>query len=322
MARADNLYAPLLESLGGVDKRIVVVDAGLGTSMQTGAFKARYPERYVNLGIAEANAVSFASGLARRGLRPFVHSFSNFLARRAHDQIAMSVVAGALPITYVAGSCGVFDGRNGPSHFAGDDLAAVCALPGMTAYEPADAVDLDGALKAAVAYDGPTYIRLRRNGMPQSIGDCGRHTAPTRLIRLSDAVPEVTIVAIGTMLDEALIACKILLDHGVTAELAHVLRLKPLDPAEILASARRTRRVVAIENHVAHGGAATNVAAILAEAGISVDFASLTLPDEILPAGDQRWLLARCGLDATSIAERVIALQSTKGVPCSSISPH
>ena len=86
------LYAPLLTALGGRDERIVVVDAGLGSSMQTGQFRAAYPQRYINLGIAEANAVGFASGLARRGLRPFVHSFSNFLARRAHDQIAISVV--------------------------------------------------------------------------------------------------------------------------------------------------------------------------------------------------------------------------------------
>ncbi|QND61855.1 hypothetical protein HB778_37365 (plasmid) [Mesorhizobium huakuii] len=91
---AAEVYGPLLAALGGRDERIVVVDAGLGSSMQTGAFRASYPERYVNLGIAEANAVGVASGLARRGLRPFVHSFSNFLARRAHDQIAISVGVG------------------------------------------------------------------------------------------------------------------------------------------------------------------------------------------------------------------------------------
>src|SRR5437763_543377 len=103
---ANEAYAPLLAAVGRRDERIVVVDAGLGTSMQTHLFRETYPRRYVNLGIAEANAVGFPSGLARRGLRPFVHSFSNFLARRAHDQIAISVVVAGLPVALVAGSCG------------------------------------------------------------------------------------------------------------------------------------------------------------------------------------------------------------------------
>ncbi|NEU98284.1 transketolase family protein [Bradyrhizobium uaiense] len=303
------LYGPLLTALGGRDERIVVVDAGLGSSMQTGQFRAAYPQRYVNLGIAEANAVGFASGLARRGLRPFVHSFSNFLARRAHDQIAISVVVAGLPVTLVAGSCGVFDGRNGPSHFAGDDLAAICAMPGMTVFEPADAVDLETTLERARASAGPNYLRLRRHGMPQTIGDSLQAREAVRVIHINSAPPIVTVVAIGAILDEVVTACRILLDEGIVPELVHVLRAKPLDEATILASARRTGRIVAIENHVAHGGCAAGIAALVAREGLR--FAALTLPDDILPAGDARWLLARCGLDATSIAVRLSSLLSS-----------
>jgi transketolase len=314
------VYAPLLTALGGRDERVVVVDAGLGSSMQTGQFRAAFPRRYINLGIAEANAVGFSSGLARRGLRPFVHSFSNFLARRAHDQIAISVVVPGLPVTFVAGSCGVFDGRNGPSHFAGDDLAGMCALPGMTLFEPADAADLATVLEWAHASVGPVYLRLRRNGMPQAIGNPRQSRGAVRLIQLGPASPVVTVVAIGAILDEAVTSCRILVDHGIVPELFHVLRIKPLDGSTILASARNTGRIVVIENHVAHGGCAGDIAALAAGEGIRFD--ALTLPDNILPAGDPRWLLTHCGLDATSIAERISTLLISKSEPCSSISPH
>ena len=317
---ADDLYGPLLESLGGRDERIIVVDAGLGSSMQTSRFREAYPQRYVNLGIAEANAVGFASGLARRGLRPFVHSFSNFLARRAHDQIAISIVVAGLPVTLIAGSCGVFDGRNGPSHFAGDDIAGIAALPGMTVLEPADEIDLDAAVEWARLSAGPVYLRLRRHQMPRAIGDRLQPRGPVRLVSLDAAPPAVTVVAIGAILDEAFTACRILADDGIAAELVHVLRIKPLNGAAILASARRSRRVIVIENHVANGGCAAAIAALMADE--PVRFATLTLPDEILPAGDARWLLKFCGLDATSIAERISTLLCSKGEPCSSILRH
>jgi transketolase len=317
---AAEVYPPLLTALGGCDERVVVVDAGLGSSMQTGQFRAAFPRRYVNLGIAEANAIGFASGLARRGLRPFVHSFSNFLARRAHDQIAISIVVPGLPVTLVAGSCGVFDGRNGPSHFAGDDLAGMCALPGMTVLEPADAADLATALEWAHASEGPVYLRLRRHGMPQAIGDPRQSREAVRRIQLDPASPVVTVVAIGAIVDEVVTACRILIDHGIIPELFHVLRIKPLDASMILASARSTARIVVVENHVAHGGSAADIAALAAREAIRCD--ALTLPDNILPAGDPRWLLVHCGLDATSIAERISTLLNSKSEPCSSILPH
>ncbi|QND61854.1 hypothetical protein HB778_37360 (plasmid) [Mesorhizobium huakuii] len=208
----------------------------------------------------------------------------------------------------IAGSCGIFDGRNGPSHFAGDDLAAICTMPGMTVYEPADTIDLETSLEWALASAGPVYIRLRRNGMPQSIGDPLLTREAVRLVRLSVAPPVVTVVAVGAMLDEVLTACWILLDDGIVPELVHVLRIKPFDESAILASARRTGRILAVENHVTHGGCAAGIAMLAAREAIR--FSALTLPDAILPAGDPRWLLAHCGLNATSIADHLSSLLS------------
>jgi transketolase len=305
-------YARILVEAGTAHPKLVVVDAGLATSMQTAAFRAAFPERYVNLGIAEANAVGFASGLARRGFHPVVHSFANFLARRAHDQIAVSVALPGLPVTLVGGSCSVFDGKNGPSHFAGDDLATFTTLPGFSVFEPADAVDLAAVLTAAA--DRPAYLRLRRYGMPVSIGAHPTARAPVRLVHDGGPDAVATIVAIGAMLDETLTACRILDDDGFAVDLFHILRIKPLDADLILASAHRTRCVVAVENHVAVGGGASLVEARVAPLGIR--FCSLSLPDEFQPAGDPNWLLARCGLDATSLAERIADFLTQESASC------
>lgn len=297
------LYARALHDVGREHANAIVVDAGLATSMQTDLFQAAFPERYINLGIAEANAVGYASGLARRGFRPIVHSFSNFLARRAHDQIAVSIALPKLPVLLVGGSCGVFDGRNGPSHLAGDDLATFTALPGFRVYEPADGDDLKDSLREAMAANGPSYLRLRRNGMRTGNAQ-PKDGDGTHLIHAADGAA-VTVVVIGNLLDEALTAVRILADQDVRADLFHIVRIKPLAVEGLLASARRSRRTVVIENHCAVGGAAQAVTAALAGHGTNIS--CFTLPDCFLPAGDPRWLLARVGLDAISLSGRIAA---------------
>ncbi|MDI1286528.1 MAG: transketolase C-terminal domain-containing protein [Reyranella sp.] len=299
-----SVYATTLADVGSADPSVFVVDAGLASSMQTGLFHERFPSRYINLGIAEANAVGFASGLARRGFKPIVHSFGNFLARRAHDQVAISVALPCLAITLVGGSCGVFDGRNGPSHLAGDDLATFTALPNFRVYEPADAVDLALALTEAVGSGGPSYLRLRRHGMPTAIGKRDNR-GPVRLVCDGGSASRATLVVIGNLLDEVMVTARILADDGIGVDLYHVVRIKPLEIAPILASARRSGRAIVIENHVPSGGGAQAVVAALAPAGLPIT--TLTLPDAFLPAGDPRWLAAQAGLDATTLTARISA---------------
>ena len=297
-------YGALLKDLGLRHQDVFVIDSGLATSMQTVEFQSAFPERYVNLGIAEANAVGFASGLARRGFRPYVHSFANFLARRALDQIAISAVLPGLPIVFVAGSCGLYDGKNGPSHFANADLAAMSSLPGMTVFEPADEADLDAIVEISACTPGPVYIRLRRHGLPKRLGT-GMHGEPTRRIVASSA-PRLTVVAIGSFLDETLTACHIAGDNGVPVDLFHVLRPKPLDLDQILTSARKSRRTVVVENHVAVGGTGQALAARLAEESLRCKI--FGLPDGVLPAAEPGYLLRITKLDAISLAARLIAL--------------
>lgn len=299
---SDDRYESILFDAGERDPRVVVIDAGLGTSMRTELFRRAWPARYFNLGIAEQNAVGVASGLARRGFVPLVHSFSNFLTRRAHDQVALSVAWPRCNVKLIGGSCGVFDGRNGPSHMSVDDLAAMAALPGMLVVEPGDRRQSRALFAEVVAHDGPAYLRLRRNGPEPVLLSDDDARRPTAVLR-QHAAPRCTLVSCGTMLEETLAAARILDARGIGVDLLHVAVLSPLDDAPIVEAVRRSGRIATVENHVASGGFGDAVSRALAAAGVPQ--LRLALPHEIIPAGDPQWQLAWCELDAASIAARV-----------------
>lgn len=297
-------YEQILCELAGADPSIVVLDAGLATSMKTHTFQEAHPTRYFNLGIAEQNAVGVASGLARRGFVPLLHTFSNFLSRRAHDQIALSVAWPGCKVKLIAGSCGVFDGRNGPSHMAIDDLAAMSALPNMLVIEPGDQRQTYGLMRRAIAHDGPAYLRLRRLGAPPALLPGTADDAVVHVVQRNDAA-RGTLVIGGSLLEEGLVAYKILARRGVPLDVIHIAVLKPLDAAAIIDSARRTGLVFTMENHVVSGGFGDAVARAVGPLGVR--HLRWGLPDEFIPAGDSAWQLAYCGLDAVSVAYRIEA---------------
>lgn len=298
-------YARLLGEAGEAMPELVVIDAGLATSMQTEVFAARFPDRYFNIGIAEQHAVGLASGLARAGMIPVVHSFSNFLARRAHDQIAISVAWPGCNVKLIGGSCGLFDGRNGPSHMAIDDLGAMAALPNMTVIEPGDACQAAALFRAMLAAPGPAYFRLRRFGAASDLAPQSDPAEGTRWIRRGD-MPAVSLIACGTMLETAIEAAVMLDDHGIASDLLHVAVLKPLDADALIDSARRTGVVAVIENHVASSGFGSIVADALGPLGIRIG--RLALPDRFLPAGSPAWQARVAELSAEDIAVRVSEL--------------
>lgn len=301
----------LLEIAGGLSSA-VVLDAGLATSMKTQLFREAFPDRYFNLGIAEQHAVSLASGLARRGFVPLLHTFSNFLARRAHDQIALSVCWPGCNVKLIAGSCGVFDGRNGPSHMATDDLAAMMALPGMLVVEPGDQRQTRGLLRRIIAARGPAYVRLRRHDVPRDLLPDHPDDGGTHVVQRRDGA-RVTLVIAGSLLGEGLLATKMLNDRRVLVDALHVAVLKPFDDEPVVRSAARTRLVVTLENHVASGGISDAVNRVIGPMGVRQ--LRRALPDRFIPAGDPAWQLAHCGLDAASIADFVeLAVRETTHV--------
>jgi transketolase len=297
-------YGEFLRDAGASHPEIVVLDAGLATSMQTSLFEESFPDRYFNLGIAEQNAVGVASGLARRGLVPLLHTFSNFIARRAHDQVALSVAWPRCNVKLIGGSCGVFDGRNGASHMAVDDLAVMSSLPGMTVVEPGDQRQTEELLDKIISTNGPAYLRLRRNGvpadlLPQSVIGHGVISA----IQMENA--RCTLVACGSMLGETQLAAKILIDRGFPIDLLHVSILQPLDAEPILDSARRTGVIVTVENHIGCGGFGDAIARAAGAFGFR--HLRLNLPEEFMPAGDSGWQLRYSELDGNNVVSRVMA---------------
>lgn len=302
-------YGELLVEFGRDHPDLLVLDAGLGTSMETAGFQAAYPERYINLGIAEQNAVGVASGLAREGYLPVLHSFANFFARRARDQITVSVAWPGVPVKLVVGSCGLWDGRNGPSHTGNDDLAGIANLPGMFVAEPADHAQTRQLLADVIAHPGPAYLRLRRHGMPRDVA--GRPLDGGLVqVRQADGQPACTLVAAGTMLSEALYATRLLGDKGTEVDLIGISVLAPASLQPVIESASRSGIVVVVENHAPHGGFADHVAAAVGPLGVAVH--RFTLPRDFLPAADPEWLLAHCGLSGPHLAARIDDVLATR----------
>jgi len=300
---ADFEYAAALHTIGERYPLVLCLDAGLGTSTHTHAFARAFPERYLNLGIAEQNAVGVASGLARRGFVPIVHSFSNFLARRALDQIAISVACARANVKLVATTCGLFDGRNGPSHTAFEDLATMASLPAMRVVEAGDGRQARAHLDAIVRTPGPAYIRIQRHGLPDTLVPELDDKGSMLIRRVRDAA--CTLVLCGSMLAEGLRAARILEDEGMPPELVHCSVLQPFDGDVVADSARRTRRVFTVENAPEAGGFGDAVARRLGPMGIPHH--RLHLRREFVPAASPSWLLSHNGLDAESIAAFVAA---------------
>lgn len=294
-------YAAALRDIGERYPLVVCLDAGLATSTHTHAFATAFPERYLNLGIAEQNAVGVASGLARRGMVPILHSFSNFLARRALDQIAISVACARANVKLVATTCGIHDGRNGPSHTAFEDLATMGSLPTMRVIEPGDGHQTRAHLDAIVREPGPAYLRIQRHGLPDVLAPELDERGSVLLRVQPDAA--CTLVLCGSMLAEGLRAAQLLDDHGASPEIVHCSVLQPFDGKPVLDSALRTRRVITVENAPASGGFGDAVARLLGPLGIAHE--RLHLRREFMPAGSPQWLLRHNGLDAESIANRV-----------------
>lgn len=293
-------YGETLLDLARRDPRIVCLTADLTLSTETDLFRDALPERFHQVGIAEANMVGLAGGMARSGEIPFVHSFCVFATRRCYDQIAMQVAYPNLNVKIV----GVIPGLTtmlGVSHQAIDDIALMRALPNMTVIEPSNAAAVPAAVRAAAAHDGPVYLRLKRadgteTGMVEQEG-----VLPLGKLRLLRAPGEGLILACGLMVEQALLAADLLAAEGIAVGVADVPTLKPLDPG-IAGLAAGLRAVVTAENHSIIGGLGSAVAELLMEQGVRTGFARVGVRDVFAEGGTTPYLFERYGLTAAAIA--------------------
>ena len=263
MIATRDAYGETLAELGGKNPAIVALDADLSGSTKTGVFAKKYPERFFNMGIAEANMVGTAAGLAAVGKVPFVSTFAIFAAGRAWEQIRQSVAYPKANVKIVATHGGVTVGEDGGSHQSVEDIAIMRAIPNMTVIVPADGVETKGAIRAAALYRGPVYVRLGRNKVPTIFPE--NHSFEIGKGCEIHPGTDLTFIATGLMTAQALAAAKLLEKDGISARVVHLGTIKPLDKEIVLQAARETGAIVTAEEHSIIGGLGGAVAELLAE---------------------------------------------------------
>lgn len=260
MQMARDAYGSLLVELGAHEERIVVLDADLSSSTKTGKFARAYPERFFNCGIAEQNMIGVAAGLAASGKIPFVSTFSIFASGRAWEQIRNTVAVLKANVKIVVTHGGISVGPDGVSHQSLEDISLMRTIPEMTVIVPCDAPEAVAAIRASVAYVGPVFIRLGRPKVPTIwSGDSFTIGKAHTVVEGSD----VSIVACGIMVDEALKAVSELEKNGIKAELINMSTIKPLDKKALLGSVKKTGCVLTCEEHSIIGGLGSAVAEVI-----------------------------------------------------------
>jgi transketolase len=255
-------FAKELENIMDQDDRVCIIDADLAKATGTSGLHKKYPDRALNVGVAEANMASVAAGLSSYGFIPFITTFTPFASRRCFDQVAISIAYAKQNVKIVGTDPGIAAELNGGTHMSFEDVALMRAVPTMVVFEPVDEIQIRQALPQIVAHYGPVYIRLFRKESPAIFGD----DYVFDLFK-ADVITEgtdITILATGIMLRKAIDAAIKLSEAGISAEVINVHTLKPLDKDTILKSVKKTGRVVTAENHNVIGGLYSAVSELLA----------------------------------------------------------
>ena len=256
-------YVDLLQEYAQKDDRIVALDADLMAASSVKRFSQQMPGRAIDVGVAEANMIGVAAGLAAMGKIPFTHSFTAFASRRVCDQVTLSVAYAGLNVKMVGSDPGITAELNGGTHMSMEDVSIMRNIPGMTVYEPVDSAQLRAAFPQILAHDGPVYIRLLRRPAVRIYSEDDQFTlGKASLLREGG---DVTILATGIMVAEALLAAEELAGQGIGAEVLNVHTVKPFDEETVLRSAMKTGAVVTAENASVIGGLGSAAAECLGE---------------------------------------------------------
>ena len=284
---------------GRENPKVLALTADLKPSVKMSDFAKEFPDRFVECGIAEANMVGVASGLALAGYVPFAASFAEFVSGRVYDQVRQEVAYGRTNVKLASSHAGVTLGEDGATHQAMEDVALMRALPGMTVLVPCDYNQTVQATLAAARYEGPVYLRFGRPSVPNFTNP----DEPFEIGKVYNLNPgsDVTLIANGLLVWEALKAAEALEAEGISAEVLNVATVKPLDSAAILASVRKTGCAVVAEEHGMAGGLGELVAGVLA-AGRPAPLEFVNGGDRFGESGSPAELIAAFGLDAAHIA--------------------
>ena len=298
-------YGNALAELGAQNPNIVVLDADLAGATKTGVFKKAFPERHIDCGIAEGNMMGVAAGLATCGKIPFASSFAMFAAGRAFEQVRNSIGYPHLNVKIGATHAGISVGEDGATHQCNEDIAIMRTIPGMTIICPADDVEARAAVKAAAEYEGPVYLRFGRLAVPVINDEATYKFEIGKGITMKEG-KDVTIIATGLEVNESLEAAKLLEADGISAEVIDIHTIKPIDRELVVASAKKTGKVVTVEEHSIIGGLGGAVAEVLAEEA-PTKMLRIGMMDQFGESGPAKVLIEKYGLDAKSIYEKVKA---------------
>src|SRR4051794_22785146 len=305
-------WAEALCEIAADDADLVVLDGDLGTSTRADRFAAAFPDRFLQMGIAEQNLVGTAVGLATLGYVPWLSSFGVFLTHRAADPVRMLVAQTHANVKIGAAYTGLLTGKTGKTHQDVEDLAFMRAMPGMTVIAPGDAAECKAAVRWATATPGPVYLRLARDAGPDLPAGDGRFV-PGRILPLRDGT-DVLLVSTGMQTARCLEAAEILAADGTSAAVVHVPSLKPVDGSAIAAAASRFGLVVTAEEHSVFGGLGGLVSEILGERSPR-RIARIGIQDTWGESASNDFLLDRHGLSAGRVAERVADELRSRGGP-------
>lgn len=308
-----NAYGEALVEIGA-DPKIVALDADVSTCTMSCLFHAQYSKRFHNVGIAEANMVGIAAGMATCGLKPFISTFAMFAAGRTFDQIRNSLAYPRLNVKVVGTHAGLTVGEDGATHQCLEDIALMRSIPGMTVICPADANETRAAVHALAAYEGPAYLRLGRSALEVITDFDGYAFQIGKSVQMRQG-RDVTIISTGIMVAMSLKAAELLAAEGIEASVVNMHTIKPLDEAAVLEAAMQTGAIVTAEEHSVLGGLGAAVAELVS--GICpVPVKRVGTQDTFGKSGNADELLTRYGLTPEQIASSArasVAMKSKRG---------
>lgn len=292
-------YGAALVKYGKDNPKVVVLDADVSTSTKTGAFWKACPERFFNVGIAEANMNAMACGFASAGKIPFANTFANFIT--SNGLLSMRALASynRLNAKFAGAYGGISNSYDGPTHHSIDDLAVTCALPGFTVVVASDEQITDYLVKAAIETDGPFYLRLSREALPKLYGE-DTHFQLGKAQALCHGT-DVTVIACGVMVSQSLKAAEALKSKGISVGVLDMFTVKPLDRDAVIKAAGESGALVVAEEHNRYGGLGAIVAQVMAEEGLAVPLEAVALDDRHTESGAYPQLLKKYRLDSDAV---------------------
>ncbi len=305
MANPRDAYGDALVDLGGKHHNIVVLDADLSKSTKTILFAKKYPERFFEMGIAEANMISTAAGLASCGKIPFASTFAVFATGRVYDQIRIDVAYSEANVKIFATHGGISVGKDGASHQMIEDLALMRVLPNMTVLAPSDAPETRRLVELMATTEGPMYARIgRANAAVLYKKEDLKDIRIGKGLIVNDG-SDVSLIACGTMVDQAVDAQERLSKEGISARVIDMHTIKPLDETLVLKCVRDTNAIITLEEHSVIGGLGGAVSELLAEHASSTKFKRMGIQDMFCESGEPDELFEKYGLSAPHIVKTV-----------------